>query len=127
MKSVLKKAPALIFATIVALIAIGFSSCEEDDTELLKSLDNELYGRWELQYGSSENVTGYTFFSDGTAMQTIYGQDRSWQWRVENSSIVFYVEGGEESDPLRYKVHGRQLFLWSEEIDDWGAPMTKIW
>ncbi len=126
MKTACKTVPGFFLAAIFALLATGLTSCEQEDSELIKSLDNELYGRWELPYGSSERVTGYTFFGDGTSIQTIYGQDVARHWRVESGSLIFYVDGGEESEPLRYKVHGQQLFTWSDELGDWGAPMTKI-
>ncbi len=124
MKTSSKNSSVLITFSFLTIFTLALVSCE-DDNDTPGDLDPDLFGRWEL-VDSSGNITAYTFNSDGTAIQTLGEHEYNWRWRVEGDTFILFVDGGQDSAPIRYMIEGNQLFLWSDAIQDWGVPLTKV-
>ncbi|MCB9206232.1 MAG: hypothetical protein H6611_02765 [Ignavibacteriales bacterium] len=118
----------LVLFSLLSFILV-FSGCSDDDNNPTNSntdemnLDSDLYGSW-VFVDSNNDVHGWTFNNNGTCVQTLYNQNVSWKWTIENEQIKLYLDGGNPAY-YTYKIEGSQLYLWVDVISDWGLPYTK--
>ncbi|MCB0731919.1 MAG: hypothetical protein KDC88_12880 [Ignavibacteriae bacterium] len=118
----------LVLFSLLSFILV-FSGCSDDDNNPTNSntdemnLDSDLYGSW-VFVDSNNDVHGWTFNNNGTCVQTLYNQNVSWKWTIENEQIKLYLDGGNPAY-YTYKIEGNQLYLWVDVISDWGLPYTK--
>jgi len=119
----------IILLSFLILVAFSFSSCSDygyadgyGDNEEEMLLDTDLYGTW--SFGEGENEASWTFNSDGTCTQMLYGVDYEWKWEIENSQLKLYVDNGTPAYKT-YKVEGDKLYLWVDMTGEWGLPYTK--
>ncbi|MCD6346380.1 MAG: hypothetical protein J7L96_03065 [Bacteroidales bacterium] len=92
------------------------------DSKKNDSLDSNLYGTW--SYTSTDGVTSYTFSSDGTCVQVLYGVSYNWKWAIEDGKLKLYIDSGIPTYKT-YKIEGNLLYIWVDSISDWGLPFTK--
>jgi len=115
-----------VFASAI-LFVLFFSFCSEDSSNPTSSadlnLDENLIGKW-VFLDSNNDEFSYTFNSDGSCTQTVYNQNYSWKWVIEEGQLKFYIDGGTPAY-YTYKIEGNQLYLWVDTVNDWGLPFTK--
>lgn len=113
---------------LLSLFFLFFIGCSDDDSnpsdpEEELNLNSELFGTWTF-VDSNNDVHGWQFNSDGSAVQIQYNQSYDWKWTMEDSQIKLYVTGGTPAY-YTYKIEGNYLYLWVDVIGDWGLPYTK--
>ena len=113
---------------LLSVLFLFFVGCSDDDKNLSESegelnLNSELFGTWAF-VDSNDDVHGWQFKSDGSAVQIQYNQSYDWKWTMEDGQIKLFVPGGTPAY-YTYKIEGNDLYLWVDVIGDWGLPYTK--
>ena len=113
--------------TLLPLILITFlivlSGCPEDTkgpNDL--NLDENLFGLWVFE--TEDDFYSWRFNNNGTCIQNINGQEFNWKWEIVSAQIKFFVDFGTPHYKT-YKIVHDKLYLWVDEINDWGLPFTK--
>lgn len=117
----MKKLFLLLMFFAAASLMIACEDENEDGNE--RNLDPQLIGYWLFDTNDDE-FHAWRFKSDGSAVQTTYGQDYNWQWDIENEKLKLYISGGVPTFQT-YKIEGNNLYFWVDQISDWGLPFTK--
>ena len=109
--------PLLLFLTISS---ISFIACSKMDD---LNLDSALFGEW--LYKDSDGIKyGWTFNDDGKYIQTVYNTEYDWKWKIEETKLKLYVDGGTPTYKT-YKVEGNKLYFWVDSFDEWSLPFVK--
>ena len=97
-------------------------SCEDEEGSKV-NLDPNLIGYW-VFVDNNDEVLAWRFNDNGTAVQTSYETDYNWRWEIEDGQLKLFVSGGV---PVfyTYKIEGNLLYLWVDQIGDWGLPFTR--
>lgn len=124
----------ILFLTLFSGFLLLFVACEDDykkpngegnGTNPTVKLDPELFGKW--SFGDPNDVNDYLFLhfkSDGTLIQRAHGVDYHWLWCIEEGQLKMYVTNGIPTYAI-YRIEGNLLYFWSDDIEDWGLPLTK--
>ncbi|MEA1877224.1 MAG: DUF5640 domain-containing protein [Bacteroidota bacterium] len=123
----MKKKPIELFyrilvLTILSLIVGACSDYEYNDPPEDLNLDSNLYGTW--SYTNDDGTASWTFNSDGTCIQSLYGTNYDWKWEIESGQLKLFVDSGIPAYKT-YKIEGNLLYFWAESISDWAIPFTK--
>jgi len=111
-----------IFAIFIFLIYTSiFTGCTKETSDL--NLDSNLFGQW-IYTDSNNDVYAWTFYDDGTCIQTTPIDNYNWLWTIEDTKLKLHIEGGNPTY-LVYKIEGDKLYFYSDKIEDWGVPFTK--
>ncbi len=120
----------LFLVLVFSLILV--TACDNDDSSPNNSnnnskLDARLFGTWVYyQNGETKPSLSWTFNSNGTCVQHIYGSDYNWNWEIESGKIKLFVKYGTPAY-YPYKIEENKLYLAVEVNGEetWGLPFTK--
>ena len=108
----------------IAFLSVFIIACDSDSsTKSSKDLDSKLYGTW-VFVDSENEVFSWTFKSNGTCIQSVYGIETEWKWTIESEKLKIFITGG-LAHYKTYMIEGNLLYFYVDEISDWGIPFTK--